>query len=477
MKVLIASSEAVPFAKTGGLADVIGSLVKELRALGIDARLVMPLYRGIKSRLKPRPTPHTLSVPVGSRRYGGRLYSHEDSAYFIECREFFDRKEIYGTPEGEYEDNAFRFIFFSKAVLDSCRLLGFIPDVMHCNDWQTGLVPLYMKTVSRESFRATASLLTIHNLGYQGIFPPSAMTLTGLPADMFNPDELEFHGQVNLLKAGIVSADAISTVSGTYARQMMEEEYGFGLNGAIKKRAGDLYGILNGIDAATWDPENDALTPAGFGPGNMAGKEAGKSRLAKTCSFKDRKAPVAGMVGRLASQKGMEIFLDAAERIFSLGVNVVVLGKGEEGLQKRFREAARKHPANFFVHMGYDEGLAHLIYSGSDMFLIPSRYEPCGLTQMIAMRYGAVPVARATGGILDTVEDYDHLRDKGTGFLFSGYDSSAFLECLKRALCVYSGNGKWGRIVAEGMKKDFSWKKSAGKYVELYTRLVKKAKA
>lgn len=476
MKVLLASSEAVPFVKTGGLADVTGSLQRELINIGVDARIMLPLYRGIKSRFKLEDTGHRLRIPLGSRTYEGRLFSLGDKAYFIECKEFFDRQEIYGTSRGEYNDNAFRFIFFSKAVPEACKAIGFIPDVMHSNDWETGLVPLYLRTIHRDAFKGTASLFTIHNLGYQGRFPASAMTLTGLPQEMFNPEELEFYGQLNLLKAGIVSADALSTVSMTYAREIMQEEYGFGLEGVLKNRAKDLSGILNGLDQETWNPENDPFLRCTFGHSELSGKLKCKDYLVERCSFTDEKAPLAGMVGRIASQKGIDIFLNAAEKIFSLGVNVIVLGKGQESLQKKLMVIARKHKSNFSLVLGYDESLAHLVYAGADMFFIPSYYEPCGLTQMIAMRYGTVPVARATGGIADTVEDYDHLKSKGNGFLFSGYEPSSLLESVKRALCVYSNSGKWQDMASEGMKKDFSWKVSAKKYIVLYEGLVKKVR-
>lgn len=474
MKVLIAVTEAIPYAKTGGLADVAGSLFNELRGLGIDARLFMPLYRGIKKNFRLELAGPRIKVQLGGRRYQSRIFTHEGRAYFVECNEFFDRREIYGTALGEYEDNALRFIFFSKAVLEACEALEFVPDIINANDWQTGLIPLYIKTTHRDRFSKTSSLLTIHNVGYQGIFPPSAMALTGLPTEMFNPDEIEFYGKINLLKAGIISADAINTVSYSYSREIMEKEFGYGLHGVLKKRKGEITGILNGIDYNEWSPAGDEFTPQQFSADDLSGKRACKEILARKAAFKDRNAPIAGMVTRLVTQKGIELLLEALEDILSTGMNVIVLGKGDDRYQRKLREFSRTHRGRYFLHIGYDEALAHLIYAGSDIFLIPSRYEPCGLTQMIAMKYGAVPVARSTGGIVDTVDDFYHLDGNGTGFLFAGYDPSAFLECIKRALCVYSCDSKWEPLMMRCMEKDFSWKNSARRYEALYRKLLRK---
>lgn len=474
MKVLIATPEAIPFVKTGGLADVTGSLVRELIEMGVDARLVMPLYREVKNKLHLNDTGHRVTVPVGNKKYVSRIFSYNESVFFLECDEFFDRDELYGTSYGDYADNAYRFIFFSMAVLESCKVTGFVPDILHCNDWQTGLIPLYVKTVYRKPFRRTATLMTVHNIGYQGIFPASAMPLTGLGPELFTPEWIEYYGQVNFLKAGIVAADGVNTVSMNYAGEIMTEQYGFGLEGVLKNRARSVTGIINGIDYSIWDPAVDGSIPANYDAANISGKKKCKGYLAKGWSFKDKKAPLACMIGRLSSQKGIDIFLDAADRVFSLGINIVVLGKGEEALHKRLKKVAKRYPENFSLHITYDEALAHRIYAGSDMFLMPSKYEPCGLTQMIAMRYGAVPVARATGGIADTVEDYDHLRGKGTGFLFADYSAPALEECLKRAVCVYTDRTRWEGLVKSCMEADFSWTSSAKKYKALYRTLARK---
>jgi starch synthase len=475
MKVLIAASEAIPYAKTGGLADVMGSLVKELPALKVDARLMLPLYRGIKGRFDLRDTGHAVRVPVGEKRHASRILSLKDRVFFLECDEFFDRQELYGTSRGEYDDNAHRFIFFSRAVLEACKATGFVPDVLHCNDWQTGLVPLYAKTLYRKQFKRTPTLFTIHNLGYQGIFPASAMPLTGLGMEQFTPDILEFYGQLNFLKAGIIASDTVTTVSMNYAKEILTKQYGFGLDGVLRYKAGGITGVLNGIDYGEWDPARDGLIAGNYGPQDFSGKKKCRDALLKECGFSDGRAPVLSMVGRLSSQKGFDVLLAALDRILSLGVNMVILGKGEEAIQKRLREAAKRHPGRLSLNIGYSEPFAHRIYSGSDVILMPSRYEPCGLTQMIALKYATVPVARATGGLADTIEDYNHLEGTGTGFLFWDYGASAFEECLKRALCVYSDEARWRGLAMRGMEKDFSWRASAKRYAALYRALLRRA--
>jgi starch synthase len=473
MKVVLATSEAIPFIKTGGLADVSGTLLDELRASGVDACLILPLYRGIKSRFKLRDTGCSIKVTLGSKSYSSRVLSSDDSAYFIECDEFFNRQEVYGTSSGEYPDNAERYIFFSKAVMEACIALDLEPDVMHANDWQTALIPLYMKTLYKSSYKGRASLFTIHNLGYQGIFPASAMKLTGLGDEWFTSAGIEFFDQVNLLKAGIVAADAITTVSENYSREIMTKEYGAGLEGVLKERGGDIAGILNGLDYDAWDPSTDSSIPAKYSASSFSGKQKCKRKLAEECEFKNMRAPLAGFVGRLSSQKGVDLLLEAVDEIISCGLNAVVLGSGEKELQKDLQAAAKRHAGRFFVKTGFDDELARRIYAGSDMLLMPSHYEPCGLVQMIAMRYGTVPVARATGGLVDSIKDYDHLRGRGTGFLFSGRWPSALAECVKRAICVYRDKKQWKRLAMSCMKQRFSWKTSARKYVALYRKLIK----
>ncbi len=483
MKILIATPEAVPFAKTGGLADVTGALLNEYRKMKEEAYLVMPLYRRVRENFKLMDTGLKISVPMGNRELKGRIFSCENSAqerfattYFIECNEFFDREEIYGTPRGDYSDNAARFIFFSRGALETCRALEFKPDIIHCNDWQTGLIPLYLKTTysSDKFFDRTASIITIHNLGYQGLFPQSDMPLTGFDRGLFTPDGIEFYGKINFLKAGLISADSITTVSNNYAKEILNREYGSGLDGVLRKRASALTGIINGIDSREWDPESDAFIKRNYSLKDIGGKKSCKLQLLKECSIRpDAEMPLIGMVGRLSEQKGLDLILESLDEILSAGVNLIILGRGDEMFHRRLSSAAKKYEGRLHVKIGFEESLAHKIYAGADIFLMPSRYEPCGIGQLIAMRYGTIPVARRTGGLADTISDYRSLEGEGTGFLFLDYTSAALQGCLNRALCVYVNKARWKKLIRSAMKTNFSWHDSAKRYIELYDKVVR----
>ena len=479
MKILIASPEAVPYAKTGGLADVAGSLVKEYRAMKKEAYVILPLYRKIREgNIHLKNTNLKIKVPVGDRRVEGEIFSSQPSAYFIRCDEFFDREELYGTPWGDFFDNASRFVFFSRGVLEACKALNIRPDVIHCNDWQTSLIPLYLKKLYKGDnfFKNTASLLTIHNLGYQGLFPASEMPLTGLEWDLFSPEGIEFYGKVNFLKAGLISADVLTTVSSSYAREILRKEFGFGLEGVLKNREKDLYGVINGIDYDEWDPSRDIYIPEKFNLDSLQGKTECKENLVKEASLDKVDRPLVGMVGRLSAQKGLDLVLQSIEELMSLGVNLIILGKGDEEFHTGFLQAAKRHRERISVTIGFEEPLAHKIYAGSDFFLIPSRYEPCGLGQLISMRYGSIPVGRSTGGLADTIQDFSPLISKGTGFLFSDYTSSAMQDAIKRALCVYTDRDKLKKMILSAMNMDFSWKSSAERYIELYKHAMEKTK-
>jgi starch synthase len=482
LNILIACSEAVPYAKTGGLADVTGALVREFRKHRQNATLIMPLYSVIKERFRLVNTGRTVTVPMGRVSVRGVIWTTGKGtlpeAYFIECAPFFSRPELYGTAAGgDYKDNALRYIFFSRAVLEACLALNIRPDVIHCNDWQTGLVPLYLKNLYRhhEQFKNTASLLTIHNLGYQGNFDAGAMAYTGLGRDFFVPERIEFFGKVNFLKAGLLNADLLNTVSDTYAREILDPEHGFGLDGVLRLRQDDLYGIVNGMDITEWDPSHDPLLPSGYSFKELKGKQACKTFFHKTVGLRDRKMPLLGVVSRLSYQKGVDLVLQAADDLVALGVNIAVLGKGDEVYHAAFLRKAEQHAGNLQVTIGFEEGLAHRLYAAADFFLMPSQYEPCGIGQLIAMRYGTVPIARRTGGLADTIDDYDHLRKKGTGFLFQDFTPAALLNGVKRALCVYDDARKMRGLIGSAMNKDFSWKPSAEKYLGLYRKAKGKA--
>jgi len=471
MKILVAASEAVPYAKTGGLADVAGTLSQKYRNIGEESYVILPLYRNIKKgKITLRDTGLTIKVPVGERQVEGRVFNDRSLAYFIQCDEFFDRDELYGTPWGDYLDNASRFTFFSRGVLETCRELNLIPDVIHCNDWQTSLVPIYLKTIylSDRYFKKTATILTIHNLGYQGLFPASELPLTGLGWDLFHTEGIEFYGKINFLKAGLISADVLTTVSYTYAKEILMREFGYGLEGVLQKREKDLYGVLNGIDYTEWDPSRDKFLPKRFDMKNREGKRECKKQLVKEASLDRVERPLIGIVSRLSDQKGIDLVLQSVGEFLSLGVSLVVLGKGDEVYQNSLSEIAQRYKGRVFVKIGFDESLAHQIYAGSDFFLTPSRYEPCGLGQLISMRYGSIPIGRRTGGLADTIKDFDPLTSKGTGFLFSDYTPSAMQDAVKRALCVYTDEDKMKKVITSAMKMDFSWERSAERYIELY---------
>ncbi len=479
MKILIATPEAVPFAKTGGLADVTGALIKEFRRMKKEVTVILPLYRGIKNGdVSLKNTGLRINVPVGDRAIRARLFHDKSTTYFIESEEFFNREDLYGTPRGDYADNSSRFTFFSRGVLEACKTLNFRPDVIHCHDWQTGLVPLYLKTLYKSDtfFKQTVSLFTIHNLGYQGLFPASEMPLTGLGWDLFRPEGIEFYGRMSFLKAGLISADVLTTVSDTYAKEILQKEFGFGLEGVLRTREKDLFGVINGIDYDEWDPSRDTFIPERFCSTDLHGKAACKRHIIREASLEKAERPLIGMVGRLSAQKGLDLVLQSLGELISLGVNIILLGKGDESFQVGFTETARKYRGRVSVTIGFNESLAHKIYAGSDFFLLPSKYEPCGLGQLISMRYGSIPVGRKTGGIADTIIDYNPLSATGTGFLFSDVTPYALQDAIKRALCFYTDEDKMKKVITGAMQMDFSWKRSAKKYIHLYDYVMKRKK-
>ncbi len=344
------------------------------------------------------------------------------------------------------------------------------PDVIHCNDWQTALLPLYLKDHYRNFFRKTATLFTIHNRGYQGIFPPAALAAAGIGRHYFHPGAIEFHGNINFMKAGLLYSDLINTVSATYAKEILTREFGFGLEGVLGKRVSDLYGVMNGIDYDEWNPLNDREIQARYGADDLRGKAACKKALLKEVRLADPNSPLFGVVSRFSSQKGIDLIADAAEEILGLGVGLVIVGKGEAYYQNLLAEIAGRNKGRMFAKIGFEEGLARRIYAGCDFFLMPSSYEPCGLSQLIALRYGTIPVARRTGGLADSILDYDHLAARGTGFLFDDFTPSGLRDAVKRALCLFTDDRRMARVVADGMREDFSWQKPAGQYIGLYEK-------
>jgi starch synthase len=477
MKVLITTSEAIPFVKIGGLADVTGSLINEYKQMGIDASIILPFYKKIKESAKEfgiKPLGKEIIVPLGEGSEKGRLWVGKTpagaKAYFIENDKFYYRDEIYGTSKGDFPDNMLRFTFYDRAVCESLITLRLKFDVIHCNDWQTGLIPVYLKTIYRDKFSDTSTLMTIHNIGYQGVFSSSNMPITGLGWELFNIDGLEFYGKINFLKGGILFADIINAVSNNYAKEILTAEYGSGLEGVLRKRSKHLYGIINGIDYKEWDPEHDDLIPATYSLKDLSGKAKCKRFLQKLYGLSNGNSVLIGMVSRLTSQKGFNIVAEAMEDILRLGAKIIILGKGEEHFHKILSGLQKKYSKYLSVIIGFDNTLAHRIYAGSDIFLMPSRYEPCGLGQLIALRYGTIPVVRKTGGLADTIIEYNPNNRRGTGFLFDNYSSDELLGALKRALKFFNQKKHWLRIQKNAMSQDFSWRYSAKQYISLYKK-------
>jgi starch synthase len=483
LKVVIVASEVVPFAKTGGLADVTGGLSVALARLGHQVSVIMPRYPTIERTVRSlEKVQDRLAVPMGSHTEEGAVWSAklagQISIYFIEHQAYFQRDALYTTTNGDYPDNAERFAFFAKGALEACRALKLQPDIIHCHDWQAALIPAYLKTVLQHdpAWASTGSLLTIHNIAYQGLFPPAAMEFLQLPPYTYSPDGIEFYSQVNYLKAGIVYADLINTVSRRYSQEIQTSEFGCGLEGILRYRAQDVYGILNGIDDREWNPARDRLIATRYTATNLSGKQVCKRDLLETFGLSSEwmNAPVVGMISRLVDQKGFDLIESTIHRMLALDLRLVVLGTGEAQYEDFLRQLRQRYAGKVGVTLGFDNVLAHKIVAGSDIFLMPSRFEPCGLNQMYSLRYGAVPVVHATGGLDDTVEAYEPAADRGNGFKFTAYDAEALLATLQHALTVYRDRASWERLMQRGMQADFSWMKSAQAYADLYATALAK---
>jgi starch synthase len=476
MHIAFAASECVPFSKTGGLADVIGALPPALASLGFKVTVFLPRYRQTKLD-NPKTVIPSITVPFDDRY---RFCSVLDGGvragvqfYFIDYPPYFDREGLYGTPLGDYHDNAERFALFCRAVLEASKILG-APDVLHCHDWQTALIPILLKTLYDQdpAFSSTPCIFTIHNLGYQGLFQPEILPLLMLPWDLFTMSKLEFYGKVNFLKGAISMADFITTVSRKYSQEIQTAEYGFGLEGVLRARGSTITGILNAVDYVSWNPETDRLIAAHYSANDLKGKAVCKADLLKEFGLvQDTQVPVVGIVSRFASQKGFDLIQQVADRLALEDLILVVLGSGDREYEEMFRRLNRQFPQKFALKIAYDNALAHKIEAGSDLFLMPSHYEPCGLNQIYSLRYGTVPVVRATGGLDDTVEQFDPRTNKGTGFKFREYSGEAMLETLRTAIRVYRGNANtWQTLMRNGMAQDYSWINSAREYVKVYER-------
>jgi len=470
--ILYAASEMVPFVKTGGLADVAGALPAALAARGHRVTAVLPLYDGVnRAGLEPG---EEFMVPVGTWQVAARPWRSRQKwgdVYLVEQSDYFARPHLYGPPGGEYADNPERFAFFSRAILALCRELRLAPDVLHVNDWQTALVPVYLREPDDgDGLEQSASVLTIHNLAFQGRFDVTAVNVLGLPPRVLGIDGLEYYGDMNYLKGGILYADQVTTVSPTYAREILEPQNGCGLDGVLRARSADLSGIENGIDTELWNPASDPHLAAPFSAARPEGRRANRRLVQRTLGLEEADAPLLGFVGRVTGQKGLDIVLDAMPALLDLGVQLALLGDGDPLLTRRLVEAARFRPGRVGVATGFDEPLARNIYGGSDLFLMPSRFEPCGLAQLIAMRYGAPPVVHRVGGLADTVVAWNDNPDSATGFAFDRPDTAALLAAVAGALEVWKEHKLFARIQRNGMQRDSSWQARASACEAVYEK-------
>lgn len=491
LRILFVSPEAVPFAKTGGLADVAGALPLALARLGHDVRLVLPRYRTIDGPGHGFREWGRLTVPGGTGPIEATVeetfvpitggdHTRGVRVFAVRHDPFFDRDGLYQDAGTDYPDNLDRFAFFSRAVLElllACRRRDqWVPEILHAHDWQTALCPIYLKSLSTEysELRALRTLFTMHNLGYQGIFPAAQYPKIGLPSALFTPDGVEFYGSLNLMKGGILFADFLSTVSPTYSAEIQTKEYGFGLEGVLGTRRDRLVGIVNGIDTGVWNPEADSATAASYSAANLSGKVQCKVALQKEFGLPARKVPVLVVVSRLASQKGLDLVTDIVSELMGMHAQLIVLGTGESEMEARLDELRSRFPDKIGLRIGFDEGLAHRIEAGGDAFLMPSRYEPCGLSQLISLRYGTVPIVRKTGGLVDTVLPYrdEGRSSSGTGFLFESPTGAALKDAVQQALTLYRDRPRWKQLVRAGMRTDVSWDRSALSYDGLYRRMI-----
>jgi starch synthase len=472
MKILFVSPEGLPFSKTGGLADVVEALPRSLVESGHQVAVLLPRYRGNQAT---KTIVSSMTMPLGSMT---RFPSISEAGtfegvryYFVDDAEYFQREKLYGDKNGDYTDNARRYGELSRAAIEFAKQV-WMPDVMHCHDWQAALTPIYLRTIYARD-RALEHLpvvFTVHNLGYQGLFLRATLSLVGLPEDLFRIDALEYYGKINLLKGGLLFADYITTVSRKYAKEIQTAEYGCGLEGVIQSRGNRVTGILNGVDYSQWNPETDTNIVATYSAKLMDGKKLCKKDLLAAFQLpaENMTRPVIGLVSRFVDQKGFDLIAETAPELMKEDFALVALGNGDAKYEKLFQDLAAKYPSRVGVKIAYDNVVAHKIEAGADMFLMPSRYEPCGLNQIYSLRYGTVPVVRATGGLDDTVEAFDAKTGKGTGFKFEAYEGAALVKCVREALAAYADLRQWRSLQMNGMAKDFSWKASAAQYVKLY---------
>ncbi len=490
LKILFLSSEVFPFAKTGGLADVASALPKALKELGHEVRIIMPKYKAVNERkfilrevIRLKDIPIQVGESVKKINVKSAFTPDPDKIqiYFIDYKPFFGMEGLYLDTKSkkEYLDNDARFILYAKGVLETLKLLFWQPDIIHCNDWQTGMVPFFLKTLYKKDvfFKKTSTLFTVHNVAYQGNFPKESFELTNIDEGTFSLGApTEYYGKFSFLKTGIHYANHINTVSEQYSKEVQaSEEYGCGFEGIFLDRKNDFSGILNGVDYSVWNPEIDGLIPNNYSASDLSGKKENKKELAEKSGFQfDENIPIIGMISRLVDQKGLDILEEVKDELLKNDLQMVILGTGDEKYHKMLKKLAKAYPGKLKVNLTFDNNLAHLIEAGSDMFLMPSRYEPCGLNQLFSLKYGTVPIVRKTGGLADTIVEYDVKKNTGNGFVFEKYDAKAMLEAVLRAVESYKQPAVWKKLIKKGMKQDFSWKVSAQKYNKLYEKILKK---
>jgi starch synthase len=493
MQIVMVTPEVAPFSKEGGLADVLGALPPALAGLGEDVCIISPLYRGVRERAKEVGVPlervegGRIDVPIGDAMVHGETWQSvlpgsNVSVYFLENDRYYDRDGYYTkrADNTDFRDNSERFTYLSRGAMELCRTLGLRVDILHSHDWPTGLVPIYAKYVYEADFADTATVFTIHNIAYQGIFWHWDMNLAGLPWELFTWRMLEYYGNLSFLKAGLVGADVLTAVSRTYSKEIQTEEHGCGMHGVLQERSDDLYGVVNGIDTQVWNPATDSHIAANFTADDLTGKAACKGALQERFGLEvSPGAPLLGMVCRLVDQKGLDILAEALQELAAHDLQFAVLGRGDPRYHELLSEAQARHAGRFGVVLDYDDGAAHQIEAGADMFLMPSRFEPCGLNQLYSLMYGTVPVVRATGGLADTVTDFteEGLEDgTATGFVFRDYSAGALTQAVVRAADVYRHGEWWRRLMLNGMRQDWSWRRSAAEYREVYARAREKVR-
>ncbi len=492
LRILFITSEAAPFVKTGGLGDVSSALPQSMVELGNEVRMVLPKYGAVdERRFKIHEIVRLKDIPI---HMGDEIELVSVRSCFLVGHKvkvqiyFFDNQKYFGSRKGlyqdietkkDYPDNHERFILYAKGIMEMIKKLGWTPDIIHCNDWQTGLIPAYLKTVygDLEILKNTKVVFTIHNIDFPGIFPKEVFELTGLPDYVLNEISVNDGSKISFLKAGVVYADAITTVSEKYAEELCTiDELGGIIKNVLKKRKDNFYGIVNGVDYSIWNPQSDKYIPIRYNEKNLEAKLENKKALLEYLKLpvEDLEIPIIGTISRLAEQKGIDLIQNAIEEILNLNVKYVLLGQGDKKYQQFFEKIQKKYPKKFAFYYGFNEELAHLIEAGADIYLMPSKYEPCGLTQLYALKYGTIPIVRYTGGLADTIERING--NDGTGFVFKKYEVEDMMKEIVRALKLYADKEKWTRLMKNAMTKDFSWTVSAKKYMELYKNLLKETK-